>query len=73
MTSDAAALQRRGQLRQQLGVGVHGFIHRRQFALQHARVVAPAFQPFLRHVAGVDVFHAVAQCLHDGVGQRDRA
>ena len=41
-----------------------------QFAFQHLRVVAPARQPFLRHVAGVHVFDAVAQRLDDGRGQR---
>src|SRR6218665_1204355 len=33
-------------------------------------VAAPAREPLLRHVAGVDIFHAIAQCLDDGMGQR---
>ncbi len=41
-----------------------------ELALEHLRVVAPARQPLLRDVAGIDVLDAVAQRLDDRAGQR---
>src|SRR4051794_364209 len=44
----------------------------RELSLENLRVVAPPFEPLLRHIAGVYVFHPIAQGLDDRVGQSAR-
>src|SRR3954466_2730203 len=43
-----------------------------EFALEDLRVLAPALQPFLGHVARVHILDAFLQRLDDGTGQRRR-
>src|SRR5258706_8073336 len=45
---------------------------RRKLFLERLRIVAPALEPFPRHITGIDVLDAFAQRFHDAGGERRR-